>query len=158
MMQVRLVTVGKLKEKYLRDACGEYAKRIGRFARLQILELEEARLPENPGEKEIAKALETEAVAIERACAGYVIARCSEGKQQSSQAFAGLLSRLGVQGQGTVTLVIGSSFGLAERIKRRADLRLSMSEMTFPHQLARVMLLEQLYRGFQIQAGGKYHK
>ena len=87
-----------------------------------------------------------------------MIALCIEGKQQSSQAFAGLLSRLGVQGQGTVTLVIGSSFGLAERIKRRADLRLSMSEMTFPHQLARVMLLEQLYRGFQIQAGGKYHK
>ncbi|WP_303162446.1 23S rRNA (pseudouridine(1915)-N(3))-methyltransferase RlmH [Ruminococcus champanellensis] len=147
MMQVRLVTVGKLKEQYLREACAEYAKRIGRFAKLQILELEEARLPENPGEKEIAQALEAEASAIEKACAGYVIALCIEGKQQKSQAFAGLL-----------TLVIGSSFGLAERIKRRADLRLSMSEMTFPHQLARVMLLEQLYRAFQIQAGGKYHK
>lgn len=158
MMQVRLVTVGKLKEQYLREACAEYAKRIGRFAKLQILELEEARLPENPGEKEIAQALEAEASAIEKACAGYVIALCIEGKQQKSQAFAGLLTRLGVQGQGMVTLVIGSSFGLAERIKQRADLRLSMSEMTFPHQLARVMLLEQLYRAFQIQAGGKYHK
>jgi len=153
MMQVRLVTVGKLKEKYLREACAEYAKRIGRVAKL-----EEARLPEDPGEKEITQALEVEASAIEKACAGYVIALCIEGKQQKSEAFAGLLTRLGVQGQGTVTLVIGSSFGLAERIKQRADLRLSMSEMTFPHQLARVMLLEQLYRAFQIQAGGKYHK
>jgi len=105
MMQVRLVTVGKLKEQYLREACAEYAKRIGRFAKLQILELEEARLPENPGEKEIAQALEAEASAIEKACAGYVIALCIEGKQQKSEAFAGLLTRLGVQGQGTVTLV-----------------------------------------------------
>ena len=100
MMQVRLVTVGKLKEQYLREACAEYAKRIGRFAKLQILELEEARLPENPGEKEIAQALEAEASAIEKACAGYVIALCIEGKQQKSEAFAGLLTRLGVQGAG----------------------------------------------------------
>lgn len=158
MMNVKLVTVGKLKEAYLRDACAEYAKRIGRYANLQILELEEARLPEKPQEKEIARALAQEAAAMEKLLSGYVIALCIEGRQRSSSDFSALLTELGVRGQGTVTLLIGSSYGLAPEIKQRADLRLSMSEMTFPHQLARVMLLEQLYRAFQIAGGGKYHK
>ena len=158
MLRLRLIVVGKLKEAYLRDACAEYAKRIGRFATLRIMELDEARLPEKPAQQEITRALSLEGEAILRACEGYVIALCIEGRQQSSEAFSARLADLGVQGQGTVSLVIGSSFGLADAVKQRADARLSMSEMTFPHQLARVMLLEQLFRALQIANGGKYHK
>lgn len=158
MLRVRLITVGKLKEAYLRDACAEYAKRIGRFADLKIIELDEARLPESPTEGEIKRALEQEATAIQKACEGYIIALCIEGKQLSSEAFSAYLTQRGMAGQGTMSLVIGSSHGLADSVKQRADFRFSMSPMTFPHQLARVMLLEQLYRAMQIAAGGKYHK
>ena len=158
MLRLRVIAVGKLKEAYLRDACAEYAKRISRFAELKLVELPEARLPETPGDAEIQGALNQEATSMLKACEGYVIALCIEGKELSSEAFAARLSDLAVQGQSTVTLLIGSSHGLADTVKQRADLRFSMSPMTFPHQLARVMLLEQLYRAMQIANGGKYHK
>lgn len=157
MLHIQLIAVGKLKESYLRDACAEYQKRLSRFCSFQLTELDEARLPERPSEKQIAQGLEAEGAAILSRCRGTVIALCIEGKPLSSEAFSRKLSEIGLS-DSAVTLVIGSSHGLSPAVKAQASLRLSMSEMTFPHQLARVMVLEQVYRAFQIQSGGKYHK
>ncbi len=157
-MNVRLVVVGNLKEKYLRDAFAEYAKRLGRFCTFQTVELSEVKLPEKPSDKEIEKALDTEGKAILKECRGYIIAMCIEGKQFPSTEFAKKLEMAASTGGSNVTFVIGSSCGLSQEVKNAASLRLSMSEMTFPHQLARVMLAEQIYRAFQINSGGKYHK
>ncbi|MGN0666114.1 MAG: 23S rRNA (pseudouridine(1915)-N(3))-methyltransferase RlmH [Huintestinicola sp.] len=160
MLNVNLITVGKLKEEYLRSACAEYIKRLGAYCKIKVIELPESRLPDNPSQKEISAALANEGKQI----SGYFrpdcanIAMCIEGKQMSSEKFSQTLTELGVRGKSTVNLIIGSSFGIDESIKQSADIRLSMSEMTFPHQLARVMLLEQLYRAFSIASGGKYHK
>ena len=157
-MNVRIVCVGKLKEAYLRDAAAEYSKRIGRFCTFGITELDECRLPENPSEKEIQKALESEGKNILKECRGYKIAMCIEGKQMSSPDLAKALYKAAETGGSCVTFIIGSSCGLSDEVKKAADMRLSMSEMTFPHQLARVMLAEQIYRAFQIKNNGKYHK
>ena len=155
-----VLCVGKLKEKFYADACAEYQKRLGRFCRLNVVELPEQRLPENPSPAEIAAALEREADAILEKLprGGTVIALCVEGRELSSERLADTLARFASQGASQLTFVIGGSFGLAARVKARAELRLSMSPMTFPHHLARVMLLEQIYRAYQIQAGSKYHK
>ena len=160
MIHVDLIVLGKLKEDYLRDACAEYAKRLQAFCRLRTVELTPCRLPDDPGEKQILDALEREAAEIERHIPqnAVVYALCIEGRTVSSEQFSAMLDKASVDGSGSVVFVIGSSFGLAERIKHRANVRLSMSPMTFPHQLARVMLLEQIYRAFQIRSGGKYHK
>lgn len=158
MINVKIAAVGNLKEKYLRDAFSEYAKRLKRFCKFQICEINESRLPEDPSEKEIRKALETEGKALLKECVGYVVAMCIEGERTSSVKFAETLEKSAAEGGSRITFVIGGSFGLSEEVKKSADLRLSMSEMTFPHQLARVMLAEQIYRGFQINSNGKYHK
>lgn len=161
MLNVNLITVGKLKESYLRDACAEYQKRLQAFCKLNIVELNESRLPDSPSEKEIKTALSNEGKAMMSLLGGnscYNITMCIEGKQLSSVKFAEKLEKISVDGKSTVNIVIGSSFGIADEIKAMSDFKLSMSEMTFPHQLARVMLLEQLYRAFQINSGGKYHK
>jgi 23S rRNA (pseudouridine1915-N3)-methyltransferase len=158
MMNINLIAVGKLKERYLSEACNEYIKRLTAFCNLKVYELEEYRLPDRPSEKDIEKCLENEAKAIMKVCRGYTIAMCIEGKQFSSMKFAERLENIGVSGNSTVNIIIGSSFGIADSIKKSADMKLSMSEMTFPHQLARVMVLEQVYRAFQILSGGKYHK
>lgn len=161
MLNVNLITVGKLKESYLRDACAEYQKRLQAFCKLNIVELNESRLPDLPSEKEIKTALSNEGKAMMSLLSGnscYNITMCIEGKQLSSVKFAEKLEKISVDGKSTVNIVIGSSFGIADEIKAMSDFKLSMSEMTFPHQLARVMLLEQLYRAFQINSGGKYHK
>lgn len=161
MLNVNLITVGKLKESYLRDACAEYQKRLQAFCKLNIVELNESRLPDSPSEKEIKTALSNEGKAMMGLLSGnscYNITMCIEGKQLSSVKFAEKLEKISVDGKSTVNIVIGSSFGIADEIKAMSDFKLSMSEMTFPHQLARVMLLEQLYRAFQINSGGKYHK
>ncbi len=161
MLNVNLITVGKLKESYLRDACAEYQKRLQAFCKLNIVELNESRLPDSPSEKEIKTALSNEGKAMMSLFSGnscYNITMCIEGKQLSSVKFAEKLEKISVDGKSTVNIVIGSSFGIADEIKAMSDFKLSMSEMTFPHQLARVMLLEQLYRTFQINSGGKYHK
>lgn len=161
MLNVNLITVGKLKESYLRDACAEYQKRLQAFCKLNIVELNESRLPDSPSEKEIKTALSNEGKAMMSLLSGngcYNITMCIEGKQLSSVKFAEKLEKISVDGKSTVNIVIGSSFGIADEIKAMSDFKLSMSEMTFPHQLARVMLLEQLYRAFQINSGGKYHK
>lgn len=161
MLNVNLITVGKLKESYLRDACAEYQKRLQAFCKLNIVELNESRLPDSPSEKEIKTALSNEGKAMMSLLSGnscYNITMCIEGKQLSSVKFAEKLEKISVDGKSTVNIVIGSSFGIADEIKAMSDFKLSMSEMTFPHQLARVMLLEQFYRAFQINSGGKYHK
>ncbi len=161
MIKINLITIGKLKEKYWRDACAEYVKRLSAFCKMEIVELAESRLSDNPSEKEIMSALEQEAKAIKPYCEkkGAVnIAMCIEGEQLSSVKLSKKISGFAVQGFSTVNFIIGSSFGIAEEIKKQSHLRLSMSEMTFPHQLARVMLLEQIYRSFQIENNTKYHK
>lgn len=157
-MQIRLITVGKLKEEWLRDAYAEYEKRLSRYCRLTLTELPESRLPESPSETEITQALESEGKAILQAAGGYLVAMCIEGKQRSSEEFADMLSQIALRGDSTVSFIIGSSFGLSDAVKRAANERISMSRMTFTHQIARVLLTEQIYRAFQIQTGGKYHK
>lgn len=160
MQTVTVLCVGKLKERFYADACAEYQKRLTRFCRLNLIELPEQRLPDDPSPAEVAAALEREADAITEKLprGGAVVALCIEGRELSSEQLAGALSRYATQGVSQLTFLIGGSFGLAERVKRAADLRLSMSPMTFPHHLARVMLLEQIYRAYQIQSGTKYHK
>ena len=157
-MQIHLITVGKLKEKWLRDAYAEYDKRLQRYCRLTLTELPEARLSESPSDAEIAAALQQEGKAILHSCRGKIITLCIEGKLRSSEEFAEMLDSAAVSGDSTVSFVIGSSFGLSDEVKKVADLRFSMSPMTFTHQIARVLLMEQLYRAFQISTGGKYHK
>ena len=160
MLSIRLICVGKLKERFYAEAVAEYTKRLSAFCRLELIELPEERLGENPSASEIETALNREVEQIERKLLkdGTLICLCVEGGQMESEAFAGLLTRTESSGRPRLSFVIGGSFGLARRLKDRADFRLSMSKMTFPHHLARVMLLEQIYRGFQIKEGSKYHK
>lgn len=160
MLAVRLICVGKLKEKFYREACAEYEKRLKGYCKLEIIELTEQRLPERPTQSLIDAALCKEAEAIDAKIprgAG-VIALCIEGKERSSEELAALFEDFTNRGISQLCLVIGGSCGLDKALKRRADVRLSMSPMTFPHHLARVMVLEQLYRALNIAAGGKYHK
>lgn len=160
MLTCTILCVGKLKESYLRDACGEYLKRLQGFCKPQVVEVEEERVPDNPAPSLIDKALEVEgARLLEKIPAGAsVTALCIEGKTMSSPELARTIDKWTVEGCSHLVLVIGGSWGLAGAVKARARLRLSMSPMTFPHQLARVMVLEQLYRALQISSGGKYHK
>lgn len=159
MLHIRLIATGSLKEAYWRDALAEYSKRLGAFAKIDITELKEYRLPENPSPTEISNALEKEADGILEALLprSYVIALCVEGKQLSSEELAATLCSV-MSNQGAVTLIIGSSHGLAPRVKARADFRLSVSKLTFPHQMMRVLLLETVYRSLSILHGSKYHK
>lgn len=158
-MKLHLICVGKLKESYWRDAFAEYEKRLGQFCSFTTTELQECRLPSDPSEAQIVSALDEEGERIEKASTGSkVIALCIEGKELSSVEFAEKIETYGIQGYGSIDFIIGSSFGLSQRFKEKADLRVSFSPMTFPHQLARVMLMEQIYRAFQIMNHGKYHK
>ena len=160
MFSLTLITVGKLKEKFYTAAAQEYAKRLRAYARFDLLELPEQRLPEAPAPAEIEQALAREAALIEEKLpkGGAVIALCIEGTELSSEALSKKLAQLASAGASQLTFLIGGSFGLHPRVKQRADLRLSMSPMTFPHHLARVMLLEQIYRAYQIDAGTRSHK
>ena len=160
MQRVNVLCVGKLKEKFYADAAAEYVKRRGRCCRREVTELPEQRLPEDPSPAQIAQALAAEAAAIRERLprSGAVVALCIEGQLCSSEDLARRLNDLAVGGAGQVTFLIGGSFGLDESLKRSADWRMSMSPMTFPHHMARVMLLEQLYRAYQIQQGTRYHK
>lgn len=157
---VTVLALGKLKERYMRDFCAEYEKRLSAFCRLQVVELAPERLPENPSAGEISRALQREAEKIRAKIPpnAYVFAMCIEGGQMNSVQFSQKITSAAVEGYSNLVFVLGSSFGLSETVKQAAKERFSMSAMTFPHQLARVMLLEQLYRAFQIAAGGKYHK
>jgi len=162
MMNVHIICVGKLKEKFYLDAVAEYAKRLSAFCKLQIVELPEEKLPQAPSQALIDAALKREAVAIRGRIPpnSRVVALCVEGRMRSSEELAVKLRDCpwGEVSAKHLVFLIGSSYGLDEALKREAGDRLSMSPMTFPHHLARVMLLEQIYRGFQINGGSKYHK
>ncbi len=160
MQRVTVLCVGKLKEKFYLEAAAEYVKRLQRFCKLELVELPESRLPESPSPAEVQRALAAEAAAIRERLpkGGAVIALCIEGKPCSSVELSRRMEELAVAGKTQLTFLIGGSVGLDEGLKRQADWRLSMSPMTFPHHLARIMLLEQIYRAYQISAGTKYHK
>ena len=160
MLTVTLLTVGKLGERHWREACAEYLKRLSAFCRPEMVELPEYKLPQNPSQAEIARCIEKEGEEILAKVPrdAYFIPMCIEGKESPSEELAVRLRQLPVDGVSRLIFAIGGSYGLSEAVKRRGQLKLSMSKMTFPHQLARVMLLEQIYRGFMIDAGNTYHK
>lgn len=155
-----VICVGKLKERFYMDAAAEYVKRLSRHCKLELVELPEQRLPESPSPAEIEKALAKEAEAIRGKLppSSSLVALCVEGRMRSSEELAQLLATWGNRGEKCLVFLIGGSFGLHPSIKAQAWVQLSMSPMTFPHHLARVMLLEQIYRGYQILEGSKYHK
>lgn len=159
MRNIRIITVGKLKERYLTDGCAEYIKRLSAFGKAQIIELDEVRLPEKPSQSQIDSALDSEGEKIlEKAKGSALIALCIEGDMLSSEQLAKKLDEIEQRGAGALSFAIGSSFGLSPKVKAAAALRLSVSRMTFPHQLMRLMLTEQIYRACCISAGTKYHK
>ena len=160
MFQITLITVGKLKEKFYVTAASEYEKRLKGFCEFKIVELPETRLPDNPSPAEINTGLEKEAALILSKVpkGAWFCVMTPEGKMLSSEALADKMSDIKLSGKSAACFLIGSSFGIAEHIKNLADFKLSMSPMTFPHHLARVMVLEQIYRAESIQAGTKYHK
>jgi len=160
MFGVTLITVGKMKEKHYISAFEEYRKRLGAFCRFELVEIPEQRLSEDPSEKEIAAALEKEALEIEKKIpsGAVLVAMCVEGVQKSSPELAAQFAAWGNGGRNRLCFLIGGSCGLAESVKAKADLRLSVSRMTFPHHLFRVMLAEQIYRAFSILEGSRYHK
>lgn len=160
MFDITLIAMGKLKEKFYISAAEEYKKRLSGYCRFSLLELPEVRLPEDPSPAEISAGLEKEAdLILSKIPKGaWICVFTPEGKELSSEKFAAKLKEVKLSGKSSACFIIGSSFGMAPRIKEKADFRLSMGPMTFPHHLARVMVLEQLYRGEAIQAGSKYHK
>lgn len=145
MYKINVVCVGKIKEEFYRAAVAEYLKRLSRFAKVEVCELAEG------------KSIEEEAPALLRAAKGFVFALCVEGKKLSSEALANEIKRV-CDTRGEMTFIIGSSCGLSQKVKDAADFKLSFSDMTFPHQLMRVILCEQIYRSFMINGGGDYHK
>jgi 23S rRNA (pseudouridine1915-N3)-methyltransferase len=159
MLDVTVICVGGLKEKFWKDACAEYIKRLTPWARASVIEIPAERLPGRPGEAEIRRALEREGEKITAAVpkGAFVTALCVEGRQPDSEAFSALVAAR-MQTAGRLAFIIGGSYGLDERVKKAAGDRLSLSNMTFPHMTARVLLLEQLYRALSIINGGKYHK
>lgn len=160
MFDITLITMGKLKEKFYISAAQEYTKRLSGYCRFTLVELPESRLPENPSPAEIAAGLEKEAETILARIpkSSWFCVFTPEGKELSSEKFAEKMKDVKLSGKSSAIFLIGSSFGIASKVKERADFRLSMGPMTFPHHLARIMVLEQLYRAEAIQAGSKYHK
>lgn len=160
MISINIICVGSLKEKYLKDAVEEYKKRLFAFCKFEIIEISEQRLFDKPSQSEINYALEKEAEKIIQKIpkGSAVISMAIEGKQFSSESFATTISDFALRGYSSISFIIGSSFGLSDTIKAKSDLLLSMSKMTFPHQLARVMTCEQIYRAFSILNNTKYHK
>ncbi|MBR3955560.1 MAG: 23S rRNA (pseudouridine(1915)-N(3))-methyltransferase RlmH [Clostridia bacterium] len=159
MLPVTILTVGRLKDRFFEDASTEYMKYLKQFAKTEIVEIPAATLPDNPAQSQIQSALDKEAELLLKRIpdSAFVAALCIEGKQYSSEDMAEMLKTNQQTGK-PVFFIIGGSYGLAETVKKRANVRLSMSRMTFPHRLARIMLLEQIYRGFTINAGKTYHK
>lgn len=159
-MNITVIALGKLKEKYLRDAVDEYVKRISAYGKPDIIELNPVKLSDSPSQAEIDNALAKEAEEIKKKIpnGSYVFSLCVEGKEKSSEQLAATIKDITLNGKSSIVFIIGSSFGLSPEIKKSSDCRLSFSPMTFPHQLMRVMLLEQIYRAFQINNNGKYHK
>ena len=160
MLNVKLICVGKMREKFYIEAFEEYRKRLGAYCRLECVELAEQRLPERPSPGAIAAALEREGAEILKniPADAYVAALCVEGREKSSEELSALLTERELSGKPKLCFLIGGSYGMSESVKARADLKLSMSKMTFPHHLARVMLAAQIYRAFKIAEGSRYPK
>lgn len=158
-MNIKLIVTGKLKEKYFKDAVLEYSKRLSRFGKLEIAEVADEKIPETPSEKQMEQIKEKEGRALLAQIKEntYFIALCIEGKELSSEDFAEKIASLSMQ-TGHITFAIGGSLGLSDEVKKRANLCLSFGKMTLPHQLMRVVLLEQIYRAFKINANESYHK
>ena len=159
MLTINIICVGKLKERYWRDAVEEYSKRMKPLCKLNIVELNEERGGDDPSDAQIRHTItaESERIMQKLGKGDYVIAMCVEGKNISSEELSQRIEETCLT-HSTIDLIIGGSWGLSDELKARADMKLSMGKMTFPHQLCRVMLLEQLYRAFQISKGTKYHK
>ena len=159
-MKIKVVTVGKLKEKYLKDGIAEYSKRISRFAKLKMIELADEKTPDRASESENQKILEIEGQRILSKVADrdFVIVLAIEGKILSSEEFSKQLEEASIKGFSTLTFIIGGSLGLAPIVKKRANLSVSFGRLTLPHQLMRMVLVEQIYRAFTIQQGSPYHK
>ena len=160
MINVHFIVLGKLKEKYMKDFSSEYEKRLSAYCKMTVTELEPVKLSDNPSLAEIENALnkETQMILAKIPKNSYVFSMCIEGKQLSSEELSQKLEDIALSGKSTITFIIGSSFGLSDEIKRMSDFKFSMSKMTFPHKLARIMLTEQVYRAFSISNNGKYHK
>ena len=173
MIRINIICIGKIKEKYFTDAISEYAKRLTAFCKFSIVELAEEKIRNNnPNQAEISEVIEAEGEQLAHVLAGsvleriikkigsgdYVVAMCIEGKQLSSEELSAMLDNAAIMGKSTVDFIIGGSYGLSNKVKSRADFKLSMSKMTFPHQMARMVLSEQIYRSFEISTNGKYHK
>ena len=159
MLNVKIISTGTLKEDYLRQAVAEYAKRLSGYCKFSEVVLKEAKLPDSPSDREIASALDAEAknILAEISPRSFKIAMCVEGKQLSSEELAEKLESISSEA-GTICFIIGGSYGLSSAVKASGNLKLSFSRLTFPHQLMRVILLEAVYRGFNIIKGTKYHK
>ena len=159
-MRITLITVGKIKEKFYQDAISEYAKRLSRYCKLDVIQVTDEKTPDGASEalETQIKEKEGQRILAQIREGAYVIALAIEGKMLSSEELAGKMQKLGVEGKGHLVFVIGGSLGLSKEVMDRADHALSFSKMTFPHQLMRVILLEQIYRGFKIIAGEPYHK
>jgi len=160
MLKIKIIAMGKLTEKAYREACGEFIKRLSRTYPVTVVEPKVELLPSDPSAGEIKRALEKESERIlsEVSPRSTLVALCVEGKSLSSEAFSAFIEKQATGGVSEICFVIGSSFGLSDEVKKKAALRLSLSEMTFPHELFRVMLLEQIYRAGEIAAGSRYHK
>ncbi|HJI57224.1 MAG: 23S rRNA (pseudouridine(1915)-N(3))-methyltransferase RlmH [Pseudoruminococcus massiliensis] len=160
MMNVTLICVGNLKEKYFKDACAEYNKRLGAFCKFNIVEVNEEKLPDKPSQSDIDNTIkkEGERIIAKIPKGAMIFAMCIEGTLISSEQLADKIQTAGLDGKSELVFIIGGSWGLSDEVKRISNARISMSRMTFPHQLARVLLCEQIYRAFQINSNGKYHK
>ncbi|MBR5190762.1 MAG: 23S rRNA (pseudouridine(1915)-N(3))-methyltransferase RlmH [Clostridia bacterium] len=160
MINVQLIVLGKLKEKHMKDFAAEYEKRLSGYCKLSVTELEPIKLSDNPSEQEIKNALNKEMQMIKAKIPknSYVFSMCIEGRQMSSEELSKKLEDIALSGKNNITFIIGSSFGLSQEIKQMSDYKFSMSKMTFPHKLARIMLTEQIYRAMSITNNGKYHK
>lgn len=159
-MNISVICVGKIKEKFYRDAIEEYSKRLTRYCKLELFEINDEKTPDNASDKEEIQIKDKEGEGILKNIKDnmYVIAMDIKGENLSSELLADKIKNLGVQGNSNIAFIIGGSLGLSKKVLERADYKLSFSKMTFPHQLFRVMLLEQIYRGFRINAGEPYHK
>ncbi|SHJ93091.1 23S rRNA (pseudouridine(1915)-N(3))-methyltransferase RlmH [Paramaledivibacter caminithermalis] len=159
-MNITIISVGKVKEKYLKNAINEYSKRLSRYCKLRFIEVPDEKAPENLSDTEIGNIKYKEGEGILRNIkeGTYVIALDIKGKMMTSKEFAKKLNNLGIQGKSNIAFIIGGSLGLSQNVLNRSDFKLSFSPMTFPHQLMKVILLEQVYRGFRINRGEPYHK
>lgn len=160
MIKVNIIAVGKLKERYLRDACDEYIKRLGAFSKVSVVEIGEERCGDNPSDSEIenVKIKEGKRIIAKIPKSSFIIPLCIEGTQYSSEDFSKKLESVQLAGSGEITFIIGGSFGLSDEVKSFGNMKLSFGKLTLPHQLMRVVLLEQVYRAFSISNNSKYHK